>query len=154
MILLLIANAICDLTRIQIYIHDGYFFFFTNVATIYKHTHGRRTVSWQAQTIRTYYRTKTERYKHTLLGCYPDCTTWQLTAEQPYIADAGPSAQRYSWRTTSAHPSLHLFDAQTAQCDPSHSSAEKLNNGYESGKSASFFFVFFFSFIPTLGISS
>lgn len=106
--------------------------------------HTAEEVSWQAQTIRTYYRTKTERYKHTLLGCYPDCTTWQLTAEQPYIADAGPSAQRYSWRTTSAHPSLHLFDAQTAQCDPSHSSAEKLNNGYESGKSASFFFVFFF----------
>lgn len=153
MILLLIANAICDLTRIQIYIHDGYFFFLPMLQPS-TNIHTAEEVSWQAQTIRTYYRTKTERYKHTLLGCYPDCTTWQLTAEQPYIADAGPSAQRYSWRTTSAHPSLHLFDAQTAQCDPSHSSAEKLNNGYESGKSASFFFVFFFSFIPTLGISS
>lgn len=69
---------------------------------------------------------KQKRYKCILLGCYPDCTTWQLTAE-------------HRSRRRSLHAAvelederqLHLFDARTAKLHPSHSSAGKLKNEYE-----------------------
>ena len=68
---------------------------------------------------------KQKRYKCILLGCYPDCTTWQLTAE-------------HRSRRRSLHAAveledehqLHLFDAQTAKLRPNHSSAEELKDEY------------------------
>ena len=68
---------------------------------------------------------KQKRYKCILLGCYPDCTTWQLTAEHRSRRRSLDAAVELE-----DERQLHLFDAQTAKLHPNHSSAEELKDEY------------------------